>query len=177
MPTELGPRKVQLAVEAGSKRLENFRRARLMFLRSFVGQYYDKSHGTIGTEPLNLIFNAIRVLVPNIVFNYPQHNVSTRFLAQRDYAEMLGMALTQQDKQMKIRDIYRRWVVDATFTMGVLKTGICDSGTAIGFDENDLIDPGTIYTENVDFDNLVFDPQARDPYLRDAAFIGDRSVV
>src|SRR5690606_29793008 len=80
-------------------------------------------------------------------------------------------------KQMKIRDIYRRWVVDAIFTMGVLKTGICDSGTAIGFDENDLIDPGTIYTENVDFDNLVFDPQARDPYLRDAAFIGDRSVV
>jgi hypothetical protein len=177
MPTELGPRKVQKAADAGRKRLENFRRARIMFLRSFVGQYYDKSHGHIGMEPLNLIFNAIRVLVPNIVFNYPQHNVSTRFLAQRDYADMLGMALTQQDKQMKIRDIYRRWVVDAIFTMGILKTGICDSGTAIGFDENDLIDPGTVYTENVDFDNLVIDPQCKDSYLRDAAFIGDTSVV
>lgn len=172
MPTEISPKKLQESAQNGFKRLENFRASRLMFLRQYVGQYYDADHGSIGTEPLNLIFNAIRVLVPNLVFNFPVHNVGSRFLAQRNYGEMIGMALTQQDKQMKIRDIYKRWIVDAIFCMGILKTGICDSGTAIALNEDDRVDPGTVYTDNVDFDNLVFDPNCRK--LEEAMFIGDR---
>lgn len=175
MATELTPKKIQKAKDDGFKRMENFRSARLMFLRQFVGQYYDAERGLVGTEPLNLIFNAIRVLLPNLVFNFPVHQVETRFLAYRPYGEMLGLALSQQDRQLKMRDVYRRWIVDALFTIGVLKTGLCDSGTAISFDEDDQIDPGTVYTENVDFDNFVFDPNAR--RLEEALFVGDRMRV
>lgn len=176
MPTEISPKKLQQAVQDGFKRLENFRNARLMFLRQFVGQYYDKSKGNVGNEPLNLIFNAIRVLVPNLVFNFPAHKVGTSFMAYRQYGDMLGMALSQQDKKLKMRDVYRKWIVDAIFTLGTLKTGICDSGTAIGFDADDRIDPGTVYTETVDFDNLVIDPNARGD-IEAGLFIGDRSCV
>lgn len=175
MPSEVTPKKMQKAVEDGFKRLENFRSARMMFLRQFVGQYYDAEKGLIGTEPLNLIFNAIRVLLPNLVFNFPVHQVESRFLAYRGYGDMVGSALSQQDKQMKITEIYRRWIVDSLFTIGILKTGICDSGTAIQFDEDDRIDPGTIYTANVDFDNFVCDPNCRN--LEEALFVGDRMRV
>lgn len=175
MPTEISPKHLQNAVRDGYKRLENFRSARLMFLRQYVGQYYDAESGSIGSEPLNLIFNAIRVLVPNLVFNFPKHNVSTDFMAHRDYGEMLGMALSQQDKKLKMKDVYRRWIVDAIFTIGILKTGIADSGTAISFEEDDQIDPGTVYTGNVDFDNLVIDPAART--IEEGMFIGDRVRV
>lgn len=175
MPTEISPRKLQKATQDGFKRLENFRHARLMFLRQFVGQYYDRSKGDIGSEPLNLIFNAIRVLVPNLVFNFPAHNVNSRFVAHRDYGEMLGMALSQQDRKLKMRDVYRKWIVDAIFQLGTLKTGLCDSGTAIGFDADDRIDPGTVYTEVVDFDNVVWDPNARQ--IEEGMFIGDKSCV
>lgn len=174
MPTEVDPKKLQTAVEQGFDRLANFRASRVLFLRQFVGQYYDAERGNVGTEALNLIFNAIRVLIPNLVYNFPQHNVGSTFLQNRDYAEMLGSALTQQDKQMKIRDIYRRWIVDAVFMLGILKTGLCDSGTAVGF-EDGAIDPGTIYTEPVDFDNFVFDPNARQ--IETALFMGDRMRV
>ena len=91
----------------------------MMFLRQYVGQYYDKEHGSIGTEPLNLIFNAIRVLVPNIVGNYGEHKVHSRFLAYRDYAEMQSEALRLQDKQLKIKALYRRVIVDAIFLIGI----------------------------------------------------------
>jgi hypothetical protein len=175
VPSEIAPKKIQKAVWDGHKRLANFRSARVMFLRQYCGQYYDTASGNLGNEPFNLIFNAIRVLVPNLVFNFPKHNVSTRFIQSRQYAEMLGLALDQQNKQLKMRDIYRRAIVDAIFVMGILKTGICDSGTAIGFEPDDHIDPGTVYTENVDFDNFVFDPNARD--LDDALFIGDKIKV
>lgn len=176
MPSEIGPRRVQLAAHAGFKRMRNFRSARLMFIRSFVGPYYDKDHGNVGAEPLNLIFNAIRVLVPNLVSNFPKHNVATEFLAYREYANLLGLALDFNSKQIEIVETYRRWIVDALFTMGILKTGIADSGKAINFGDNFIIDPGEIYTANVDFDNFTFDPTIRGD-LREAAFMGDRIIV
>lgn len=175
MPSEISPRRIMEAVEQGHKRLSNFRRARMLYIRQMVGQFYDQTHGKIGNEPLNLIFNAIRVLVPNLIFNFPVHNVTTRFLAYRDYGEMLSMALSLQDKQLGMREIYRRWLVDAIFQIGILKTGICDSGTAIDFEQDDQIDPGTVYTENVSFDNFVIDPHCR--RIEESMFIGDRIQV
>lgn len=174
MPTEIAPIKLQNAAHACEKRQRNFVAARIMFVRQFVGQYYDQSHGNIGTEPLNLIFNAIRILLPNLVMNHPKHNVSSEYVSYRDYAEMLGLALDFNGKQINLRDVYRRWIVDAIFALGILKTGICDSGTAIHFDDQTIIDPGQIYTETVDFENLVYDPHLRGP-LHDSSFLGDKS--
>lgn len=175
MPTEITPQRVQEAVQRGFKRTENFRNARLMYLRNYTGQYYDKSQGPIGTEPLNLIFNAIRILVPNLVMTFPKHTVKAKFLPHRDYAELLGMALDYNAKEINLTEVLRRWVVDSIFCMGILKTGLCESGMAIYFDEDDRIDPGTIYTEIVDLDNLTFDPKCHQ--LEEAAWIGDRIRV
>jgi hypothetical protein len=161
----------------GSKRLANFRNARLMFLRNYVGQYYDKDHGEVGTEALNLIFNAIRSLLPNIVMSYPDHNVRSRYVAYRDYAELLSLALSQHDKETRIKDVYRRVIVDAIFTLGILKTGIAESDSVYSIDEYDQVDTGEVFTEAVDFDNFVPDPDSRDHLFRDASFLGDRICV
>lgn len=177
MPNEVSPKQVQRAVEQGFKRLKNFRAARLMFLKAYTGQYFDSTHGDIGTEPLNLIFNAIRVLVPNIVANYPKHAVRSHYVAYRDYAELQELALTKQDRDLQITDVYKRVIVDAIFTIGILKTGLCSSGSAVGWGEDGPVDPGTVYTETVDFDNFVIDPRCKDSNFRDARFIGDRLCV
>lgn len=175
MTTNVDPQMLQRAVCNGYKRLANFRKARLMFLRAFAGQYYDKDHGAIGNEPLNLIFNAIRVLVPNLVMNFPKHVVKTQFMKYRDYADMLSLALDAQGRDIDIKHVYRQWIVDALFTIGILKTGLCDSGKVIKFNENDQVDPGSVYTEVVSFDNFVFDPGAR--RLDDVSFVGDKVRV
>lgn len=172
MPSEISPQNLQEAVEQGYKRLQNFRAARLLFLKQYVGQWYDAEGGVVGNEPLNLIFNAIRVLVPNIVFNFPKHVVESDYLAYREYGEMLGRALSAHDRKINIRDIYARGIVDAIFTMGIWKTGIADSGSAILFEQGESVDPGTVYTANVDFDNFVFDPNARK--IEEGMFVGDK---
>jgi len=173
MPVNFGPKEIQNSVRVGFKRWHNFRQARLLFLRSFVGQYYDRDQGDIGAQPLNLIFNAIRTLVPNIVMANPKYHVESNFVAYKDYAELLGLALDLNSEQLKIRDIYRRWIVDSIFTLGILKTGLADSNTAITFNEDEVIDPGMIYTEHVDFDNFCSDPTNRGD-LREAAWHADR---
>ena len=174
---EVSPRKVQEAVGKGFDNLANFRKARLMFLRAYVGQYYNATNGDIGTEALNLIFNAVRVLVPNIVTNFPKHTVVSRFLASRDYAELLTLALNYQGQVLDLKSKYRRAITDAVFTLGILKTGLAESDSVYAFDEYNKIDAGTVYTECVDFDNFVVDPNSRDHLFKDAAYMGDRICV
>jgi hypothetical protein len=178
LTNEVSPRKFQEAVHRGFKRMDNFRKARLMFLQEYVGSYYDKASGDIGQRPLNMIFNAVRVLIPTMVMNFPKHFVMTPYLAAREYATLLGLALDQHDMKINIRDTYRAGIVDALFTLGVLKTGLCESDSVLALDDLEgHIDPGTVYTEKVDFDNFVVDPASREHMYRDAAFMGDRITV
>ena len=170
MPTELTVKKMQRAVQLGFDRVRNFRNARLLFLRNYVGQYYDKDKGPMGTEPLNLIFNALRILVPNLVMEFPKHSVKSKFMAFREYGELLGMALDYNAKDIELREVLRRWIVDSLFCMGILKTGLCESGQAIHFKDTDAIDPGTIYTEVVDLDDFTLDPATK--VLKHVAWYG-----
>lgn len=174
---EIGPREVMSSVQRGMKRLQNFKAARVHFLREYSGPYYDRSSGEIGTSSINLIFNAIRVLVPTLVMSFPKHTIETPYLALRQYANLLGLALDQHDLKIDIRNIYRRVIVDAIFTLGILKTGIAQSDSIYALDADMKIDPGTVYTEAVDFDNFVADPASQEFMFRDARFVGDRMCV
>ena len=176
---EIAPRKVMQAVKRGFDRLANFRAARLHFLRQYTGPYYDQNSGNIGDEALNMIFNAIRVLLPTMVMNFPRTVIMTPYLASREYANLLGLALDQHDKKINICDEYRASIVDAIFTLGILKTGLCQSDDVYAMDDEmeGHVDAGTVYTKKVDFDNWVVDPSCREHMFADASFMGDRITV
>ncbi len=177
MPTHLNPTELQKQVRIGFARMANFRSARIMFMRAFLGQYYDKSHGEIGREPMNLIFNAIRVLLPQIVMSNPKYTIKSEYLAHRDYADLLALGLNFNSKQLKIRKTYRLWLMDAILGgVGIMKTGLADSGSIITFDNDYGIDPGQIYSDHVNFDDFVFDPANRGQ-LEESNWLGDRIRV
>ena len=178
MTTEVSPKKVMQAVKRGRDRLANFRAARLHFLRQYTGAYYDQNRGEIGSEALNMIFNAIRVLLPTMVMNFPRTMIMTPYLTARDYANMLGQALDQQDQKLNICDEYRAVMTDAIFTLGIMKTGLCQSDNVLALDDMEAhVDNGTIYSKKVDFDNFVVDPNSKEHMFADAAFMGDRITV
>lgn len=177
---EITPQKFQQAVQRGAKRLANFRSARLHFIKQYVGSYYDANQGTVGSNAINLIFNAVRVLVPTMVMNFPKHTLMTPYLAARQYADLLGLALDQHDMKIDIRNTYRRVIVDAIFTLGILKTGLAQSDSVYVLDDEmgqESMDNGTVYTDAVDFDNFVVDPNCKEHLFRDATFMGDRLTV
>jgi hypothetical protein len=176
--TEVSPKKVMQAVKRGRDRLANFRSARLHFLRQYTGAYYDQNRGEIGSEALNMIFNAVRVLLPTMVMNFPRTTVSTPYIQSRDYAELLGLALDQQDLKLDICNEYRAVLVDAIFTLGILKTGLCQSDDVLALDDMEgHVDNGTVYSKKVDFDNFVVDPSSKEHMFSDASFMGDRITV
>ena len=171
---EVTAKKLSLAVKSGFDRLKTYRRNRAMFIKKYVGQYYAKAYGITGQQPINLIYNAIRVTIPNIIMKNGLNRVVTEILPYRQYADMLSLGLDFNQKKMKLKNTLRAGTVDAFFGMGVYKTGISMSGQVLN-ENNNLIDPGQLYTDIVDLDNLTMDPTC---YRREeATFLGDKIRV
>lgn len=169
------PRKVQLAVKEGFYRLRRHRRARAMFIRQFVGQYYSSTRGVTGDEPINLLFHTIRTLVPNLVMKNPVNRVSTEIVAYKDYGWLLGLALDDINRKLDFKNVLRAGIVSAILGgEGIFKTGIANSGQVITWGDMD-IDPGQVYTDLVDLDDLTIDPSCRS--FDKSAFLGDRNRV
>ncbi len=175
MPTEyINPRRVQEVAKQGFERTKYYRRATAMFTKAYVGNYYSKQHGLTGEQPINLIFAAIRSLIPNIVMQNPINEVITNIIPHKFYAELLSLGLNNLQIRLKLKNILRAWIVDAVFGLGILDTGLADSNNLIN-SGNIAIDPGQIFTELVSLEDFTFDPVCNQ--REEAAFMGRRLRV
>lgn len=167
----ISARTLHEAAMKGFRRLRNFRAARVLFIKAFCGQYYDGTHGILGQEPLNMAFNAIRVLVPNLITRHPKIRVETDYLAYRQYGELLALGLQFLSKKQDLPEILRAGLIDAIFTLGIFKVGLGVSDNLIYFGE-DAVDPGQLYVDTVDLDDFTFDPDAKK--FKTASFLGEK---
>ena len=170
MPVEFTAKKISQAAKEGIDRLEHYRRARAMFVKDYVGNYFAKTKGMTGEYPINLIFLAIRALIPNLVMKHGVNKVTTEILAHKDYAELLGLGLDVSQRQRKLKKILRAGLVDMCFGMAIYKTSVWASGELLPVGDNIDIDPGQIYTDLIDFDDLVLDATCRS--LEESALTG-----
>jgi hypothetical protein len=175
MSEVISEKKVQLAVKEGIQRGRRLRRARTMFIKQYVGHYYREQFGKEGDEPINLIFHVIRALVPNLVSRNPMSRVTTSMVEYKPYAYMLGMALDTLNDRLHIKNVIRRAVVDALFSMGIVKVGLSASDQLIEFGDM-RVDPGQVYASYLDFDDFVADPTCT-IFEENAAFLGHKSRV
>jgi len=174
MQENITARQFSIAVKQGFDRNRRFARARAMFIKEYVGKYYAQQYGLTGEEPINLIFNVIRAMVPNLVMRTGVNKVKTEIVDYRDYAYLLGLGLDKLDRKIDFKEILRGTIVDAFFLMGILKTGIADSGKLLNFGDV-MVDAQQVYTDQVSFDDFVFDAVTKS--IRNASFMGDRSRV
>ena len=170
----MSARVLQEAAASGFRRLRNFRAARMLFVKAYVGQYYDQSHGTLGSEPLNLAFTAIRALVPHLVARNPKNVVGSDYLMYRSYGELLALALDFVSKKQKLSPTLQRGLVDAIFTLGIFKVGLATSNSLVYFGDEG-VDPGQLLIDTVDFDSFTFDPDAKQ--FKGASFLGEKIRV
>lgn len=182
MAEEVFPKKFAYVVKQGFDRVKQYRRARALLIRAYVGRLYRGQMGdhsadmfsTIDSEPLNMIFNAIRSTVPNLIQKPGANKVVTDNLEYRDYAFLLSKALDVIDKRINLKDILRRNVVDAMFGLGVMKGGLARGGNVLNFGDI-MIEEGQVFVDNVDLDDLTIDPLCKQ--LRKAAFTGDATRI
>lgn len=175
MPNELiMPRRISAVVKEGFNRLKKYRAMRAMFIKDYVGQYYKQQAGITGKEPINLIFAALRILVPNIAAKNPVNEVTTKLLAQKDYAELLSLSLDAYQEKTNRKKLLRGGLVDSAFGFGIFKTSIADSGEVYDF-ENIQLDNGQLYTALIDLDDFVCDPLCTS--FDSPAFLGHKILI
>ena len=163
------PSKIQEAVKAGFERTKIYRRARAMFMLEYVGKYYTKEAGYVGDTPINLIFHALRSLIPNIVMKNPITLIDTDIVQHKQYAKILGYGVDVVAKRLKLKDELRAVALDAFFGLGIMQSGLCGSNNIIMLDDAEF-DPGEIYVSRVDLDDFCIDPTCTS--LKNAAFKG-----
>lgn len=175
MPIEtISPIKIHEVVKSGFRRMESYRRARAMFVKAYVGQYYTKEYGITGDQLINLLYSAIRSLVPTIVSRNPRNKVITDHVAYTEYAELQSLALDKIAHRVRLKEILRSWAVSAMFGLGIVKIGISAEGNCILIDDQ-LIDPGDIYVSLVDLDDFVIDPLCKS--IVESSFLGNLTSV
>jgi hypothetical protein len=170
---KIDPASLSKAVDHSFSKFAHFRRARAAFMAQMVGRFYrrDKGDGADKASPINLIYQAATTLIPNLVFNDPRAKVTTDLLAYKDYAELLGLAVDQTVRKLKLRDTLRAAIMDAIFMAGFVKTGLAVGDDVLMF-EGSQVPIGRPFAERVDPDDMVLDPMARS--WDEQAFVGNR---
>lgn len=172
MTVELNAQTLSEAVKEGFERMSRYRKARALFVKDYVGHYFQAEQGLTGEMPVNLVFMAIHALVPALIQREGMNKITTEFLAYRDYAEMLGLALDKLQKQLKLRRTLRAGVVDMAFGFTVFKTSIAASGNLLPVGDDEDVDAGMIYTDLISLDDFTHDPTCT--AFDRAAFMGHR---
>jgi hypothetical protein len=174
MEEAIVPSKIQEAVKAGFERTRIYRRARAMFMKEYVGKYYTKDAGYVGDTPINLIFHALRSLIPNIVMKNPVTLINTEIVEHKPYAELLGLGVDTVANRIKLKDELRAVALDAFFGLGVMQSGLCGSNNVIMLDDAEF-DPGELYSSRVDLDDLCLDPTCTS--IKNAGFTGAKLLA
>jgi hypothetical protein len=167
------------AVELGFQRMQSMREARYKFLAQYVGPFYSRNKGAEGSDerkasPINLMYNAVTTLVPNLAFNDPRVRIATQVMPYRGYAGTFELATNHLIQKIRLRDTLRKVITDALFTAGFVKTGLAVSGQTLNL-EGKYCHIGEPFADRVDPDDMVIDPMARD--WHEQQFVGNRFRV
>jgi len=118
--TKLKASDIQEAARMGFERMRNYRNARAMYLKAYVGQYWQEFEGLTGEEPINMIFRAISAYIPALVMQNPRNIVTTAYSDYELHAQLLKTKLDESQEAMRLKEIYRAWLVDAFFGFGII---------------------------------------------------------
>ncbi len=177
------PQRLAASVQHGFRKMKHLRSSRMAFLRQYVTRFYSPQVGQDASSgddrraaPLNLLFNGVTTMVPNLVYGDPRCKVRTRIIQQRQYANVLELATNHLSREVGLRTTLRKVVTDALFMAGWIKVGLGATPQAVDIG-GELADPGQVYADRVDNDDMVIDPTARSVYPPDYLYIGSRFRV
>lgn len=118
------------AVDWSILQLETPRRKRVDAVRQYVGSHYAQG-GTDKRVPTNFIELAATIYVRLLAANSPKANVTTDYLQLRPFAKTTELAINQIPDEIGLSKTLRRAVLEALFSVGIVKVGIASGGDSV----------------------------------------------
>lgn len=122
--------KLHDAIEWSSRQLDTPRKNRISAIKQFVGRHYS-DNGSESNVPVNLMELAITVYIRQLAARAPRAIVSTDKTDLRPFASDIEVALNQVPAEIGLGTTLKKSVLDAMFTIGIVKVGLGTSGKKI----------------------------------------------
>lgn len=160
------------AVRSSRRSLEPYRRERREAVRAFAGNHYG-DHAAKEKVPLNLLSLYVQIVSRSLIAKNPRVMLSTFDRGLKAPVSAMESWANRQIEKLYLADTLQRVVVDALFSVGVLKVSLATPSDASNYGWNTKA--GTPFAEPVDLDDLVFDLRAKN--LHEPSFVGHRYRV
>lgn len=166
------PQHIRRLVEAARwsrRQLEFFRQQRRHAIKQYCGAHYSEN-GAPDKVPVNLLKQAMQVFQRSLVAQAPRAMVSTTRPHLKPIAFAMETWTNHRMKEIKLVNVLRNVVLDALFSIGIVKTGVCyyrdDSMFSILHDRNEP------FIDCVSLDDWVHDMNSK--RLDQCGFMGHR---
>lgn len=160
------------SVQFSRNRMQPFREQRLAAVRAYVGSNYGEL-GATEKVPLNLMQMAVNIYRRQVAARAPQALIVARDQSLAPTAADFELALNWLIKEINLESSISRWVIDAMFSIGVMKVGISPGNQSDI--EGYVHDSGLPFADVVDFDDFVFDMNAKSWDL--CQYVGNRYTL
>lgn len=118
------------AVDWSIKQLGTPRTNRINALKQYVGAHY-ADEGSTKRVPTNFLELAVTIYTRQLAARAPRVLVTTNNPSLKPFAKSTEIALNQVPDEIRLDRTLRRAVIEALFSVGVVKVGICSSGVEI----------------------------------------------
>lgn len=116
-------KKLHESIQFSNQKLEVARKERLKAVKQFVGSHYGEK-GAEKKVPVNMLEMAVSIYLRLLAARAPKCVVSTDNKMLKGFATDFEIVLNQLPKEIGLRNTLRRAVVEAMFSVGVVKVGI-----------------------------------------------------
>lgn len=147
------------AMEGSFRGLENARNLNQNLVESYAGPAY----GTPKDKRKRYLYNMQKMTTAymmKLAANSPVVEIEPNQRQLEPFANHFAIAINNLIKEIGLEHTIRRWVLDAFFSMGVIKVHMKDSGP-VEFETDLWMDPGSPFASNVSLDDFAYDMSAR----------------
>lgn len=157
------------AMGASRKKLRSFRESRRASIAQYVGSNYSED-GASDKVPVNLIEMMVVILLGQLAARAPKALVKTPIRGLKPEAANLELGLNRLLDQIQLAGTLRRSAMDALFSVGVVKVGLCQKTTLESDGYTHHI--GQPFADVVDLDDIELDMTAK--RFDQVSFVGNR---
>lgn len=170
---EIDYAKLGSAIKTSRLVLKRFREERVAAVTEYAGNHYSDNGSSESLLPVNLIAKYVDIVSKSLVPKQPRFMLSTFDKDSKPAVSAMQSWMNEKLKRMKFQESLHRVVVDALFSIGIMKVGIATPSDAST--RGWSIKAGEIYCDAVDLNDFVYDIHAT--RFDEADYIGHRCFV
>lgn len=146
--------RLKRAVDWGVSRMEFPRSSRVSAIRSFCGSYYHEQGNKLPV-PVNFLKLAVDIYGRMLTPRNPRVMMSTKVDALKPTAVNLEYAVNEIPREIGLQHTFRKFIVEALFSLGICKVGIHTTGEHLGHPY------GSHFVDLVTMDDYFLDMSAK----------------